>query len=214
MIAVMADQASSRVPPRRAGNFHLLAQMKVTKAKGLNTDLCGALGCRPEALFEAPRLSVHCLPDPSSLRDFIGRKALGGTRRRSGVGSRAALLNSAIHRFASLPFNAPAVMLLDQESSKPSEANASRQDDEAAKRRAHAKRKGFRVRGLRKSGALTPQMFGQMCVEALCFGDFHLCQQMKVTRPPGRDPATDNINRPAEGGQASRSQGRTPATPC
>src|SRR5688572_975194 len=25
-----------RVPPRRAGNFHLLAQMKVTKAKGLN----------------------------------------------------------------------------------------------------------------------------------------------------------------------------------
>jgi hypothetical protein len=25
-----------RVPPRQAGNFHLLAQMKVTKAKGLN----------------------------------------------------------------------------------------------------------------------------------------------------------------------------------
>jgi hypothetical protein len=25
--------------------------------------------------------------------------------------------------------------------------------------------------------------------EALCFGDFHLGQQMKVTRPPGRDPA-------------------------
>jgi hypothetical protein len=28
-----------------------------------------------------------------------------------------------------------------------------------------------------------------MCIEALCFGDFHLCQHMKVTRPPGRDPA-------------------------
>ena len=26
-------------------------------------------------------------------------------------------------------------------------------------------------------------------VEALCFGDFHLGQQMKVTRLPGRDPA-------------------------
>src|SRR4029434_4764567 len=26
-------------------------------------------------------------------------------------------------------------------------------------------------------------------VQALCFGDFHLGQQMKVTRPPGRDPA-------------------------
>ena len=26
-------------------------------------------------------------------------------------------------------------------------------------------------------------------VEGLCFGDFHLARQMKVTRPPGRDPA-------------------------
>jgi hypothetical protein len=25
--------------------------------------------------------------------------------------------------------------------------------------------------------------------QALCFGYFHLGQQMKVTRPPGRDPA-------------------------
>jgi len=27
------------------------------------------------------------------------------------------------------------------------------------------------------------------CIEVVCFGDFHLDQQMKVTRPPGRDPA-------------------------
>ena len=27
------------------------------------------------------------------------------------------------------------------------------------------------------------------CIEGLCFGDFHLAPQMKVTRPPGRDPA-------------------------
>ena len=27
------------------------------------------------------------------------------------------------------------------------------------------------------------------CIEPLCFGDFHLGPQMKVTRPPGRDPA-------------------------
>jgi hypothetical protein len=26
------------------------------------------------------------------------------------------------------------------------------------------------------------------CIEALCFGDFHLGQQMKVTRLPGRIP--------------------------
>ena len=31
-------------PGRRPGNFHLLAQMKVTKAKGLNTHLVNALG--------------------------------------------------------------------------------------------------------------------------------------------------------------------------
>src|SRR4029450_3136981 len=29
----------------------------------------------------------------------------------------------------------------------------------------------------------------QMRLKALCFGDFHLGQQMKVTRLPGRDPA-------------------------
>jgi hypothetical protein len=27
------------------------------------------------------------------------------------------------------------------------------------------------------------------CLQGLCFGDFHLAPQMKVTRPPGRDPA-------------------------
>ena len=27
------------------------------------------------------------------------------------------------------------------------------------------------------------------CIEPLCFGDFYLGPQMKVTRPPGRDPA-------------------------
>jgi hypothetical protein len=29
----------------------------------------------------------------------------------------------------------------------------------------------------------------RFCLEPLCFGDFHLGPQMKVTRPPGRDPA-------------------------
>jgi hypothetical protein len=34
-----------------------------------------------------------------------------------------------------------------------------------------------------------PQRAGVMRIQVLCFGDFHLDQQMKVTRPPGRDPA-------------------------
>ena len=72
------DSASSRVPARRPGNFHLLAQMKVTKAKGLNTHLCGEDGGFTDALFEAPRGSARLLVDPSSLCDFIGRKSALG----------------------------------------------------------------------------------------------------------------------------------------
>ena len=33
-------------------------------------------------------------------------------------------------------------------------------------------------------------------VEGLCFGDLHLARQMKVTRPPGRDPARCREQRP------------------
>ncbi|HEY2927906.1 hypothetical protein [Piscinibacter sp.] len=43
-----------------------------------------------------------------------------------------------------------------------------------------------------KSGELFSTLVsGQIEIEfkAVCFGDFHLGQQMKVTRPPGRDPA-------------------------
>jgi hypothetical protein len=32
-----------------------------------------------------------------------------------------------------------------------------------------------------------------MGVQPLCFGDFHLGPQMKVTRPPGRDPARNAV---------------------
>jgi hypothetical protein len=43
-----------------------------------------------------------------------------------------------------------------------------------------------------KSGELfSTSMFGKIEIEfrALCFGDFHLGPQMKVTRQPGRNPA-------------------------
>ena len=30
----------------------------------------------------------------------------------------------------------------------------------------------------------------RFCIQPLCFGDFHLGPQMKVTRPPGQDPAS------------------------
>ncbi len=45
------------------------------------------------------------------------------------------------------------------------------------------------------------------CVEGLCFGDFHLAQQMKVTRPPGRDPVGNAATRlPAKRAIAERAQ--------
>jgi hypothetical protein len=59
--------------------------------------------------------------------------------------------------------------------------------------RRQSKRKRSELRGRPGSRALTPQMSGQIGIQALCFGDFHLCQQMKVTRPPGRDPATRKL---------------------
>jgi hypothetical protein len=54
-----------------------------------------------------------------------------------------------------------------------------------------------------------------LVLKALCFGDFHLGQQMKVTRPPGRDPAriraevakrTTNRNGPNAGCQPNCTQ--------
>jgi len=49
-------------------------------------------------------------------------------------------------------------------------------------------RKRFDGLGRTKPGALTRQKSGQMCLQAFCFGDFHLCQQMKVTRHAGPSP--------------------------
>ncbi len=49
---------------------------------------------------------------------------------------------------------------------------------------------------------------------ALCFGDFHLCQQMKVTRPPGRNPATPGWNPPSAGQGRQHSSQALPAPPA
>jgi len=45
-----------------------------------------------------------------------------------------------------------------------------------------------------KPGALSKEMFAQIGIPALFFGDFLLSQQKKVTRPPGRDPAPWSSN--------------------
>jgi hypothetical protein len=228
--ALRAGYAASarprRVPARRPGNFHLLAQMKVTKAKGLNTHLCGEDGDITDALFEAPWISAGCLLDPSSLRDFIGRKSPGSqrfdlgawrpqvagfarSREQSGTGvdQLAAHAPIRVARPVGQSETVSARSRVHQVDRSPSEPP----EREAAQAASHAKRNRFSRLGRRKSGALTQQMFGQMCIQALCFGDFHLCQQMKVTRPPGRDPATHKVNCPAEGDSSTRPPGRDPA---
>ena len=66
---------SSRVPARRPGNFHLRAQMKVTKAKGLKYTFVQSAWLQTGAAFGSLRSLARFLPDPSSLRDFSGRKS-------------------------------------------------------------------------------------------------------------------------------------------
>ena len=55
---------------------------------------------------------------------------------------------------------------------------------------------------LQKPRQLAAKRSAQIRVQALCFGDFHLGQQMKVTRPPGgirqTAPERDPGNRPPE----------------
>ena len=179
MTAVFASVRLRRVPPRRPGNFHLLAQMKVTKAKGLNTHLCRERGCILSRFVSHRIPSARCLADPSSLRDFIGPKALLIDWRPS-IDRRG--------RLVQLGPRAQSKALL-----------AARSENEPLEKRRgtrhQSKRKPSEPRGRPESRALTQQTSGQIGIQALCFGDFHLCQQMKVTRPPGRDPATDSVNR-------------------
>ena len=190
-----------RVPARRPGDFgvritslrevsgpplreHLLAQMKVTKAKGLNTDLGGVLGCDLERSLAQRCTSDRFLADPSSRCDFIGRKSPMATRHCSDDLFGQAARNEALD--------------LQRSNFEPQEIRRRPAASKSARKRPD-------LLGEAKPEALSKEMFAQIGIQALCFGDFHLCRQMKVTRPPGRDPAPDSVNRPP---------GRDPATPA
>ena len=174
------DLVRCRVPARRPGNFgvritslrevsgpplreHLLAQMKVTKAKGLNTDLVGVDGCKLERSLMHRRTSACFLADPSSLRDFIGRKSpLQGRRRFDALTDRAA--RSGMLVLQPSKFEPPEIR------SRPAASKSTRKRSEP--------------RGDDKPRALTQQMSGQIRIQALCLGPAPL----KVNRPPGRNP--------------------------
>jgi hypothetical protein len=137
---------ASRVPARRPDNFgvritslrevsgpplreHLLAQMKVTKANGLNTTPIWPVrfGCLAPPCLHSGGFAICPAPSRRCEASRIVERAAG----------------SMEHSVASVPLGRL-----------------------AEARRPH-----------------------RCCIQALCFGDFHLGQQMKVTRPPGRDPA-------------------------
>ena len=141
-----------RVPARRPGNFHLVAQMKVTKEKSLN----------------AKPLSSFCTlrnPGPAGHWRPCGTSALQRARRRGASQAR------------------PRENAECGADAKRGPLRHRRLDDRT--RHPTARRAG-RARGEERAE--------RFCIEPLCFGDFHLGPQMKVTRPPGRDPARQAVN--------------------
>ena len=158
----------SRVSPRRASNFHLSRQMKVTKAK-------------------APNAS-HLIP-PLRLEKIIifGRADYASEHHAAGpavVNSNASPQHTA-HQRVHPHFKNPVPAAWRAE--VPSDAS--------------------------KAMIFSARSVGikWLAFEPLCFGDFHLGQQMKVTRPPGRDPAGPHaVEKPIERTNHERPSGQDP----
>ena len=146
-----------RVPARRPGSFHLMGQMKVTKAKALNAT----------PFMRSARCGTPAQRATWSERDTSDQQR---TRRR---GPRKAS-------------PAQSCWTPVQSATKP--------------RRASCRfdwRRWLQV--ARRAGcARHEERTERFCIQPLCFGDFHLRPQMKVTRLPGRDPASGAVS------QASR----------
>jgi hypothetical protein len=170
-----------RVPPRLAGNFHLLAQMKVTKAKGLEHQpfewFASATRLLPRLWHEniqRATLSVTSLTfsRSSSFRLDPAGPRRGGVRRWS----RLVLAPAAANKWLAAA------------------GGSSRAVGAAAKAKPVAAHPlgssvALPMGRTRKSTCSRSEQAKWAGVGALCFGDFHLGQQMKATRQPGRDPA-------------------------
>ena len=161
----LADCVACRVPPRRAGNFHLEGQMKVTKAKALNTTPLARSARRRAPVRRATW--KEC--DSSSLQ----RARRRGPRKAS----------PALIRWTQ-----------GQSEARPRRANCRfelRRRVQVARRAGCAKREERAERCCIQPLCfgdfhLGPQMFAKR-------GSAHFAQRSyadtKVTWPPGRDPA-------------------------
>ena len=130
--------AARRVPPRRAGNFLLLAQKKVTKEEGLNTIL--------------PNICIK---------------------------------GSAVHVRRSYD-HLSATWISPTQEPTPSQRHF--------------------VLGLPTATPLWPRHRDDRVREALCFGYFHLCQQMKVTAGRARPAGFRAANHPPAAKQPKQAQ--------
>ena len=160
-----------RVPARRPGNFHLLVQMKATKAKDLNAK-----------------------PFTRSAR--FGTPARRATWRTCGASSPQRARGCGLRK------------------ASPAQIRWTPGRREARPRRARCRLDLRRtVKVARRAGCAKREERAEwFCIQPLCFGDFHLGPQMKVTRPPGRDPAgwhavntaeTHNLTKISDGPKAA-----------
>ena len=145
-------RVACRVPPRRAGGFHLVGQMKVTKAKALNAKpFMGSARCGGPAQRATWR--------------YRGRSAHRRTRR--GLAARRPSRELALRGRGPVGPRRPGRC-----------KSAVSRCHQVARWAGRARRE---------------ERTERCCIQPLCFGDFHLRPQMKVTRPPGRDPASSAV---------------------
>jgi hypothetical protein len=165
-----------RVSARLPSNFHLLAQMKVTKAKGLEH--------QPFEWF-APATRLL----PRLWHENVQRATLSVTSLTFSRSS-AFRLDPAGPRRGGVPRSWPTNTVQPL----PAAGLSSRATGAAAKAQPVAAHPlgssvALPMGRTRKFACSRSEQAKWAGVRALCFGDFHLGQQMKVTRQPGRDPA-------------------------
>jgi hypothetical protein len=188
-------------PPRRAGNFLLQGQKKVTKEEALNRT---PAPCRPQqraktsvgndstkrtaALSRLTCHEHHASPHPP-VRRAAARRAHQNSpmQRRSGG---AAEQHSSCRRpsdaaFADEPGVQPALSGVKGRWMALVTGTAAR-----AKRVASARNAAGRFRAPLMASS------GWGAVQRLSFGDFSLARQRKVTRPPGRTPGNHTCRQP------------------
>jgi hypothetical protein len=141
--------------------------MKVTKAKCLNTDLVRRLLSKSPRFRTTARFGPFPLglaPRAAALFWQLELATVGWERFRPSNASDVIVQTPSAYQ-RRLPAYEVAKATKGQRGNKPITSLLQRRRQLAAKRSA------------------------QIRVQALCFGDFHLGQQMKVTGQPGPDPA-------------------------